>query len=155
MFLFSDFFFNKLICCMKRFYQWFLLCSTLWCLFDFYLYMLAMYGLCLKIYYAEYILSYICCCILLIFGCVRASVSVTKNYCSIYSRKILIRSCQHILFWLRVVKIYRRLLLYVKRCHQNIMIKLILIVKIQIKIDLSFQHNHNIWRLWIYIWMCR
>ena len=30
MFLFTDFFFNKWICCMQRFYQWFLLCSTLW-----------------------------------------------------------------------------------------------------------------------------
>ena len=29
-------------------------------LFDFYLYMLAMYRLCLQIYFAEYILSYIC-----------------------------------------------------------------------------------------------
>ena len=40
-------------------------------LFDFYLYMLAMYGLCLQIYHAEYILNYICYCILLIFGYVK------------------------------------------------------------------------------------
>ena len=39
----------------------------------------------------------ICYYLLLNIWLCRASISVTKNYCSIYGRNTLIRSCQHIL----------------------------------------------------------